>query len=292
MRQPSCSGSARTRCAAGSGATAFPARSLARRPPPVRARRDRGAAADARRDAQRLLRDLARPRARRGTVLSLAAGRGIRRVRRGAGANRLLEESLTLRSFERTIEEILLAAVATHTATGPHDGRVRVRLAYATGWLSALKRLAPPASRPEGILIFDASAPCDLDALHAQALELVLRRAGLRTLLLTPADRARPPRPRAPGARPERRRAHRPPRLARLDRPACLRGPQRRPGGRRVRLPRRGPRHRRQHGLPPRRDADRRPRSADQATGRGRSARDACAAAAPAAAIAPLRRSA
>ncbi len=29
--------------------------------------------------------------------------------------------------------------------------------------------------------------PCELDALHAQALELVLRRAGLRTLSLTPS---------------------------------------------------------------------------------------------------------
>ena len=37
----------------------------------------------------------------------------------------------------------------------------------------------------EGILIFDASVPCDFDGLHAQALELVLRRAGLRTLCLT-----------------------------------------------------------------------------------------------------------
>ena len=36
-------------------------------------------------------------------------------------------------------------------------------------------------------MIFDASAPCDLDALHAQALEVVLRRSGLRTLSLTPA---------------------------------------------------------------------------------------------------------
>ena len=36
-------------------------------------------------------------------------------------------------------------------------------------------------------MIFDASAPCDLDAIHAQALEVVLRRAGLRTLALTPA---------------------------------------------------------------------------------------------------------
>jgi hypothetical protein len=36
-------------------------------------------------------------------------------------------------------------------------------------------------------MIFDASAPCDLDALHAQALEVVLRRSGVRTLSLTPA---------------------------------------------------------------------------------------------------------
>jgi hypothetical protein len=34
-------------------------------------------------------------------------------------------------------------------------------------------------------MIFDASAPCELDSLYAQALEIVLRRAGLRTLCLT-----------------------------------------------------------------------------------------------------------
>ena len=34
------------------------------------------------------------------------------------------------------------------------------------------------------MIIFDAAAPCDLDALHAQALELIVRRAGLRTLSL------------------------------------------------------------------------------------------------------------
>ena len=39
-------------------------------------------------------------------------------------------------------------------------------------------------------MIFDASAPCDLDALHAQALEVVLRRAGLRTLSPDPGGRA------------------------------------------------------------------------------------------------------
>src|SRR5205823_3555876 len=51
----------------------------------------------------------------------------------------------------------------------------------------ARKRLAPPASRGEGILIFDGAVACDLDALYAQAFDVCLRRAGLRTLSLTPA---------------------------------------------------------------------------------------------------------
>ncbi len=46
-------------------------------------------------------------------------------------------------------------------------------------------RCAPAATRADGILIFDASQTMDVDSLHAQALELVLRRGGLRTLTLT-----------------------------------------------------------------------------------------------------------
>jgi MerR family transcriptional regulator, light-induced transcriptional regulator len=102
-------------------------------------------------------------------------------------ANRMLEESLGLRSVERTIEEVLLAAVAAQADPDHHSAEYEFGWRHATGWLSAQRRLAPPATRPEGILIFDASAPCDLDALHAQALEVLLRRAGLRTLSLTPA---------------------------------------------------------------------------------------------------------
>jgi hypothetical protein len=56
---------------------------------------------------------------------------------------------------------------------------------WATGWLSAATRVAPPATREDGVLVFDASAPCDMDSLHAQALELCLRRRGLRVLTLT-----------------------------------------------------------------------------------------------------------
>ncbi|HEX8976601.1 MAG TPA: MerR family transcriptional regulator [Solirubrobacteraceae bacterium] len=101
-------------------------------------------------------------------------------------ANRLLEESLGLRSVERTIEEVLLDAVRAQAEPDVSTVEYEFGWRHATGWLSAQRRLAPPATRPEGVMIFDASAPCDLDALHAQALEVVLRRAGLRTLSLTP----------------------------------------------------------------------------------------------------------
>jgi DNA-binding transcriptional MerR regulator len=102
-------------------------------------------------------------------------------------ADRLLEESLALRSLERTIEEIMLAALAAHESADEVTAEYEFAWRHCTGWLSALKRLSPPASRPEGVLIFDASMAPELDALHAQALELILRRAGMRTLALTPA---------------------------------------------------------------------------------------------------------
>ncbi len=102
-------------------------------------------------------------------------------------ANRLLEESLALRSLERTIEEVLLEAVASHSDAERPTAEYEFGWRHATGWLSAFKRLSPPASRPEGVLVLDASAPIDLDALYAQALELILRRSGVRTLLLSPA---------------------------------------------------------------------------------------------------------
>lgn len=101
-------------------------------------------------------------------------------------ADKLLEESLALRSIERTIEEVLLGAVEHHAeraATPEYQCAWR----HASGWMSALKRLSPPATRTEGLLLFDATAPCEVDYLYAQALELIMRRAGLRTLSLTPA---------------------------------------------------------------------------------------------------------
>ena len=102
-------------------------------------------------------------------------------------ANLLLEESLALRSLERTVQEVLLPAVAERRAEDASGAEHEFAWRYATGWLSAMRRIAPPATREQGVLLFDASAPCDFEALQVQALELMLRRAGLRTLVLTAA---------------------------------------------------------------------------------------------------------
>jgi MerR family transcriptional regulator, light-induced transcriptional regulator len=105
-----------------------------------------------------------------------------------AEADGVLEESLAVRSVERTVEEVLLPGVESLDADGEGAGaEYGFAWRWATGWLAAATRVAPPATRREGVVVFDASAPCDMDALHAQALELCLRRRGLRTLTLTVA---------------------------------------------------------------------------------------------------------
>jgi DNA-binding transcriptional MerR regulator len=100
-------------------------------------------------------------------------------------AAQLLEESLALRSLERTIEEVLLPAVAELRIDDAGQPEYEFAWRFATGWISALRRVAPAATREEAVLIFDSSVPCDLDALRVQGLELMLRRVGLKTLVLT-----------------------------------------------------------------------------------------------------------
>ena len=118
-------------------------------------------------------------------------------------ADRLLEESLALRSLERTVEELLLPAVA-ELDEDPSPAEYQYAWRYATGWLAAAARAAPPAHRPQGVMIFDASRSLDLDSLHCQALELALRRGGMRTLVLAatiePARLSRALRALAPSA--------------------------------------------------------------------------------------------
>ncbi|MGH2834131.1 MAG: hypothetical protein ACRDK2_15270, partial [Solirubrobacteraceae bacterium] len=95
--------------------------------------------------------------------------------------DRLLEESLALRSVERTVETVLLPGVQALTPGSPE---YFFAWRHTSGWLAAAMRVAPPATRNEGVLIFDASAPTQIDALHVQAFELFLRRGGLRVLCL------------------------------------------------------------------------------------------------------------
>jgi DNA-binding transcriptional MerR regulator len=107
-------------------------------------------------------------------------------------ADRLMEESMAVRSVERTVESVLLPAVEA-LAPGAPEGPGNAEAGspeycfawrYATGWLAAAQRVAPPSTREEGVLIFDASRPLHVDGLHVQALELFVRRAGLRVLTL------------------------------------------------------------------------------------------------------------
>ena len=102
-------------------------------------------------------------------------------------ADRLLEESLALRSVERTVEEVLLPGVAELADPGGPTAEYELAWHYATQWLCALSRVVQAPSAPADVVIFDASTPCDLDALYTQALELMLRRAGVAAVRLTPA---------------------------------------------------------------------------------------------------------
>jgi MerR family transcriptional regulator, light-induced transcriptional regulator len=102
-----------------------------------------------------------------------------------AAADRELEESLAVRSLERTVEEILLPALdraAQHHEDGPE---LEYACRWATGWLHGARRLTPEATRIEGILLLDSGSPLGPESVYVQALELFLRRSGLRVLLLS-----------------------------------------------------------------------------------------------------------
>ena len=100
------------------------------------------------------------------------------------GADRVMVESLAVRSIERTVEEVLLPSLELADEREGREAERELAYRWATGWLHATRRVAPPASRPQGVLLFDSSKRLELESLHVQALELGLRRAGFRTLLL------------------------------------------------------------------------------------------------------------
>ena len=180
-------------------------------------------------------------------------------------ADRAIEESLALRPLERTVEELLLPAIDELAADPDREAELEFAARWATGWLHGARRLASAASRPAGILLLDSSRGSDAEAVHAQALDLALRRAGFRVLMLSDElgeerleralRRARPDRdrPLRPRRRHRRRGASWSARSARPGFDAPLFGFRAsRPDRRRVPLRRRAPE--RGH-----RDAQRRP---------------------------------
>ncbi|EHN11647.1 transcriptional regulator MerR family [Patulibacter medicamentivorans] len=94
-------------------------------------------------------------------------------------ADRVVEESLHLRSLERSVDEVLLPAL--DGLDREHPGSVEYAFAWrwASRWLAAATRTAPPAHRPHVVVMLDGTAACSLDALRVQALDLALRRAGV-----------------------------------------------------------------------------------------------------------------
>ena len=102
-----------------------------------------------------------------------------------ASADRDLEESLALRSVERSVSEILLPALELAARRPNREVELEHACRWATGWLHGARRLAPAATRDEGVLLLDSGSPLGVEAVHVQALELFLRRAGLRVLLLS-----------------------------------------------------------------------------------------------------------
>jgi MerR family transcriptional regulator, light-induced transcriptional regulator len=102
-------------------------------------------------------------------------------------ADRAVEESLALRPLERTVEELLLPAVDALAADPDRDAELEFGARWAMGWLHGARRLSSTASRPAGILLLDSSSGNEAEAVYAQALDLTLRRAGFRVLMLSSA---------------------------------------------------------------------------------------------------------
>ncbi len=100
-------------------------------------------------------------------------------------ADRYMEESLALRSMERSVEELMLPAIEMAANREGREAEYELACRWATGWLHAARRSAAPASRDEGVLLFDSSPMLGVESLQVQALALGLRRAGFRVLLLS-----------------------------------------------------------------------------------------------------------
>jgi MerR family transcriptional regulator, light-induced transcriptional regulator len=99
-------------------------------------------------------------------------------------ADRVMEESLTFRSVDRSVEEVLLPALGLAIDRVGWDAERQFAFHWATGWLFAARRATPPADHTQTVVLLDASTHLSVDTIRVQALELGLRRAGMHTVLL------------------------------------------------------------------------------------------------------------
>ncbi len=98
----------------------------------------------------------------------------------------MVEAALALRSLERTVEEVLLAALAhVHRRHGPGSVEWAFAASWVEEWIRWARRLALHPSRPLRVLVGDANrGELTLDAVHAHALQLFCTRAGACVLML------------------------------------------------------------------------------------------------------------
>jgi DNA-binding transcriptional MerR regulator len=102
-------------------------------------------------------------------------------------ADLAMEAALALRSFERSIEEVLLPSVdELFRRHGRDSARWAVAAQWASDWLKRAQRLSPPPVRRTALLVGDASGgEVDPDAAAVRAFELFSVRGGAELLTLS-----------------------------------------------------------------------------------------------------------
>jgi DNA-binding transcriptional MerR regulator len=98
-----------------------------------------------------------------------------------------IEAALTLRSVERSVEEVLLPTLdEILRRNGPESAAWAFAAHWASDWLRRAIRLSPPPVRPLSIVMGDATRDeLDPDAPYLRALELFCIRAGMDVLSLS-----------------------------------------------------------------------------------------------------------
>ena len=102
-----------------------------------------------------------------------------------AAADREMEESIAVRSVERAVDELMIPALDAAAERLGRGAELEGACRWATGWLHRARGLAPAAWRDEGVLLLEADPGPSVDSVHTQALDLALRRLGLRVLVLS-----------------------------------------------------------------------------------------------------------